>query len=76
MKWHSIEEPRPNATRIRKGFTFIPMEVNGEWRWLEHVYWEEDYTGWETLLTGAVTYRWTPRAWISDPALMKGENDV
>jgi hypothetical protein len=43
---------------MRSGFLWLPKEISGEYRWLEHAKWEEK------LYAGLIKNWWLPTFWF------------
>lgn len=48
MRWKERSRPRQWDERIVSAFLYIPVKLDGEWRWLEKATWQEMYgfRGW------------------------------
>jgi hypothetical protein len=61
------QTPERGTTRIKKGFTFLPMTINKETRWLEHIQWEEKVVYWEGVFNHEYKgWSWVSTRWIND----------
>ena len=63
MRWYDYS-PRPNETRVRTRFLWMPKTIDGQTRWLELAAWQERYSG---VVSGVVSRVpvWDAVRWVS-----------
>lgn len=57
MRWAKKKETN---TRIKRGFLFRPLDIDGDCRWLERAAWVEH------RLSSKAGPRWEPTEWLDD----------
>lgn len=64
MRWRTTED---GDIRQRRSFLALPKLVSGEWRWLEHAQWCEEYDDG----SGRRYAGWYSTNWIDEPVQEK-----